>query len=528
MMKDDSHYAGTIDARYRRSPYASDNVRGVIAHYLSARLLSGVAGIVFVVWLARYMEVSDYARFATIAGIAATIGMLTSIGLEKAVTCYLPQGRIAQDGRVVASFVWRILALRAGVLFAVTAVLACAWLSLTDEPTVTPSLLLLGAAWIVATNLFQFLALILQSLVQQQVLSRVMIVQWGGRLALLAVVLCNAPGVALTDALLIMVTPELAGGVLLLLALARHLKQLAATETTSTPPVPSWPVWREVRSLMRHNYGYAWLIAAPQANAMIVLASVMLTAPQVAAYGFFAGMVERLRAYLPLQFMLNLAEPVLVAGYVRDRDFAALCRRAGLLYKINVVMLMLFLAWSCAVAPVLTRLLTGEKYVAWALFLPLLVAQIALGSLNTILQVIVNCVGHSAILTRSGSVALTLMVLCVTGVIWSGQPAVLLLATPLVFEITNGAMTIHRLRKEGCAYPWHGLFHLKVASASIVACLCARAVAMWWHPPLAQVLAAGSVAAAIFVVCIIVLGMIERDDVAALKALVRPRFQPEP
>ena len=522
MMEDD--LPGAMDDRFLKSPYARANVQGVVVHYLRARLLSGLAGVLFVVLLARHMAVEAYAQFATIAGIAATIGLLSSIGLEKAVTCYLPAGRIQQTSRVLARFIWRVLGLRIALLIAATALLAGAW-RLAGNLALADGLLLLVAALVVATNVFQFLALILQCLVQQQTLSRVLIVQWGGRLVLLAALLFFTPGISFRDAIITMAIPEVLGSGVLLIALRRHLRHLIAIDMSLIVPKPHWPPWREVRKLMQHNYGYAWLIAAPQANALIVLVALLLSVPQVAAYGFFTSIVERLRSYLPLQFMLNLAEPVLMASYVRDRDFAALCQRGNLLYQLNVVVLMLLLAWTSVVAPTLARLLTGEKYAAFAWILPLLLAQIALGSCNTILQVVVNCVGRSEILTRSGSVALAAMAASFLALMLSERTMILLLATPLVFEMANSATAIHLLRRAGFAYRWHGLFHLKVAAAGAAAWFVTSQCVAGMTSALAQVIVAGVLCASVFAVSCMLLRIVAPENVLAVKRLLRSRHQ---
>jgi O-antigen/teichoic acid export membrane protein len=479
-----------------------------------------MAGVACIVLLARHMQVNDYARFATIAGVAATIGLLSSIGLEKAVTCYLPLGRMTQPGPVLGAFVWRVLGLRVAVLLAFTAALAILWPVVGGTGALPGDVAILGAGWIVSTNVFQFLALILQCLVQQTRLSAVLIAQWSIRLAMLAAVLSQASGMSLTTGMIIMAGPELAGCVLLVLALKRHLQQLAASADSTVTAGHAWPIWRDVRKLMQHNYGYAWLIALPQPNAMIVAAALVLAVPQVAAYGFFASIVERLKAYLPLQFMLNLAEPVLIAGYARDHDFTALWQRAGLLYKVNVVLLVLLLAWTAAVAPILTRLLAGERYATFAWLLPLLVAQVAFGSLNTILQVIVNSVGCSAILTRSGSIALGAMVVCFAGGMLAGRSGTLLLATPLIFELANSAVTLHLLDKRGYTCRWDALFHLKVVAAGCFACFSALQLKGWANGWL-EMFVTGAVALAVFALCGMLLRLMQPVDIATLATLMQ-------
>ena len=215
--------------------------------------------MLFVVVLARHMAVQAYAWFATIAGFAATIGLLSSLGLDKAVTYYLPEGRIQQTGAVLARFVWRMVGWRVAVLVAITAAGLGAWSRWTSVPTPPASLLLLVALLIVATHCFQFLALILQCLVQQTILARVLLVQWGGRLLLLAALLYGAPSLSLQDALCAMAVPELLGSGVLVAALRRHLRHLVAHDPPCISASAAWPPWRAVRTRMRDNYAYAWV-----------------------------------------------------------------------------------------------------------------------------------------------------------------------------------------------------------------------------------------------------------------------------
>jgi O-antigen/teichoic acid export membrane protein len=521
-MKDDAFSETEQDDKSSQSPYAYANVRRVMAHYVVSRLLSGVAGVLIIILFVRHMEVIAYSRFATIVGIVGTVGILSSLGIEKAVTYFLPQGRIQQSSETLSRFIWRLLGLRTFVLIVVTAVLIGCWTFFSSDPAHPRRFVLPIALLIIGMNLFQFLSLVFQSLVQQKVLARILVIQWTGRLILLALALSYAPNVALQWALYIMALPDIVGSAVLCAALRHHLRTLRADAKTGGAH-SAWPIWRDVRKLMWHNYGYSWLITPPQANSMIVVASLLLRVPEIAAYGFFVSIVERVRTYLPLQFMLNLAEPVLIAGYVRDRDFQELCRRSNLLYKPNFIFLMLFLALACAVSPVLTSALTGGKYIKYSFFLPLLIAQVTLGSHNTILQIIANSVGQSEILSKSGAVALACMSLFFFGCLVSGSANWPILISPLVFEMANIAVTIFLLRRSGFIYEWHPLFHLKVALAATLAFCVTYGLQDHARSTLQQVLSAGVTATLVFFAAGKLLRIATVEDVLAARRLLRSR-----
>jgi pyruvyl transferase EpsO len=520
--KDSSSNVGCGDI-ISQSPYASENIRHVMAYYVLSRILSGISGVLFSILLVRHMLVIDYSRFATIIGAAGTIGVLSSLGIEKAVTRFVPEGRIQHKGKALARFIWRLLTLRIAVLLTMTVVLVGCWSYFSSDRTYPVELFIPIFLVIASANAFQFLSLLLQSLVQQKMLARIMVVQWAGRLALLLLIISVFSNVGLESALYILAAPDMVGSVLLSMILWQHLKNLSIPLTADPGATGTWPVWHNVNKIMRHNYGYSWLITPPQGNSMIVIASSFLTSLQIAAYGFFVNLIERIRTYLPLNFMLNLAEPLLVACYVGDQNFQNLCRRANLLYKPNFAFLLLFLAWTCSVSDVLTSFLTGGKYSEYSLILPLVIAQVTLGSHNTILQVIVNSVGRSEILSKSGAAALSCMTISAAVLLYIGSGKLTLLTTPLVFEMANIITTIYLLKRAGFAYNWDAAFHLKVLFATGIAFVTTKGVLGIIEGMVYRVLAAGVISTLAFVVVSKCLRIIEFGDLIAAKKLIRGR-----
>jgi pyruvyl transferase EpsO len=253
---------------------------------------------------------------------------------------------------------------------------------------------------------------------------------------------------------------------------------------------------------------------------MIILAAAFLAAPFVAAYGFYINLLERLKQYLPLQFMLNLAEPVLIAGYVRDRDFDRLCHHNRLLYKFNLLLIMPGLAWIAAIASPLTSLLTGGKYHEYAWILPVLILQLALGSHATIIQIVINAVGKSEILSLSGFSALVAMVIAVALAIGGGHPEYLVLA-PLAYEMVNNFVAVASLRGRGFHYDPQWPFHWKLLISTVAAYYLADLAMAQLAHPFAQIAAAALVALAVFVLANALLRTIDARDFQTLKGLLR-------
>ena len=292
------------------SPYRLDNLRSAVGHYLLGRGASAIAVLVSAVLLVRHMTVPDYAAYTAIMGIAGIVGMLSSLGIERVVTRFVPEGRLSQRARSLATLVWCTLAVRlvATGLFATG--LAMVWprvIRWFEFVTLGQFPLSLGI-FLLATTTLGLASTVLQALVRQRLLTRISVLQWGGRLAWIILLTSQGASISLEQALWIMALPELAGVAAILLGLGHALGWSAPPDRGDATP---WPDWHEVWYLARHSYGYNVLASLPQGYLMRTLVGATLPVETVAAYGFFSNLAGRLRMYLPMQLMYNLIEPVL-------------------------------------------------------------------------------------------------------------------------------------------------------------------------------------------------------------------------
>jgi hypothetical protein len=465
------------------------------------------------------MDAIPFARFITMLGYAATVGLFCGFGLDKVAARYVPEGRLFHVGARLNHLIAVLTAIRCGVLLIAAFVTYLAWSGL--EPVffhgvhqMPPGLMVL----IVGLNMFQFLTAILQALVQQKLLTQILIAQWSVRLAILAVLISAGSRIGLAEALLISAVPELIGA----FALAAFIRSYLLRISENVAPLAgdtTWPPRPALLKLALHNCGYAWLVAPPQGNSMVMMSASLVAAPFVAAYGFFTGLIDRIKMYLPMMLVLNLVEPVLTAGYMKNRDFKTLAGRAVLLYKINCLMVLTLATWTAIVAEPLTSILTRGRFLEYALVLPVVLIQLALGSQNIVLQIIANNLGRSDFLTTSGLTALVAMGLSLLFLIVMGQ-ARYFYFLPLTYEIFNSVTIIVLLRKNGFDYPSTTAFHTWLCATSAAAYLLCAPILTTFVAPLAAVGCAAIGVGAVFLLSLYLLRPLRTAEWAILRQVV--------
>jgi O-antigen/teichoic acid export membrane protein len=500
-------------------PYASGTVKKAAWQYLLGRILTGCAGFAYLIILVRVMDAVAFARFVTMLGYAATVGLFCGFGLDKVASRYVPEGRLFHIGPRLNHLIAALTVIRSIVLIIAAVLTYFAWAAL--EGAFFGGVLEMPAGLmvlIVGLNLFQFLTAILQALVQQKLLTQILVAQWVVRLTTLAVLINAGSRIGLTEALLISAVPELIGALALAIFIRAYLLRISKNVVPSTGGA-AWPSRPAMLKLALHNCGYAWLVAPPQGNSMVMMSASLVAAPFVAAYGFFTGLIDRIKMYLPMMLVLNLVEPVLTAGYMKDRNFKDLADRAVLLYKINCLVVLMLATWTAIVAAPLTSILTNGRFLEYSLVLPVVLVQLALGSQNIVLQIIVNNVGRSDFLTMSGLAALLAMGLSLVLLIGAQQSRYFYFL-PLIYEVFNSAALIFLLRKSGFDYPSTTAFHIGLCLTSAAAYLLCAPVPATFGAPLTAVICAALGVGAIFLLSLYLLRPLRAEEWAVLRQIV--------
>ena len=441
------------------SPYSKDNVRKSIFHFLLGRGLAGVAGLATVILLVRFMDVQSYAGFTALTGLIALSGVLAGLGLDRAISRYIPEARLERTAKELGQFIWQITVAKLLAALVVCGVFYLFWqpiLKLFSDVDLVHFPLAL-ACFVIAETMFQHFSAVLQALLKQKVLTSILAVQWVGRLAMIIWATFLDKAISLEESLLVMLIPEMLGVVVFVLVLIQYLDKLNAvqlaenqTDINAKSSAENWPDWNAIMRMASHNYGFTLLAAPPQGYFIKMLAAIFLPTQMVAAYGFFISIAERVRQYIPLHLLYSLIEPVMIGNYIQNRSFSTLNQRCQLLYKSNLIFLIPLLAWILAAGAFIISSLTGGKYHEYSWLLALVMLQLTVGSHVVLLQLILNSVGASQLLVKAGFYALIGMVLFLAVAL--NIHLQLLVVAPLVFSLICNFYIIQALNRDGYPY----------------------------------------------------------------------------
>lgn len=465
-------------------PYSQHNLRKGALHYLMGRGAAGLAGFLTVLLLVRYMDVSNYAAYTSLSGVVSICGMLSSLGLERAVSLYVPEGRMYRPVKELSRFIWTISAIRFFTVLLVTLLLYVVWAEVNRVISVSEFKVFSAAlaCFIVGEAMFEHFSSVLQALVMQKTLTRLLIIQWAGRLVLIVAVVAVESRINWEQALWIFAIPELLGVLGFAVVLMLYLRTLSDPEHIKSVN-GVWPAWRKVADIGLHNYGFMLLATPPQGYFMKILAAVYLSEEVVAAYGFCVSLAERVRRYIPLHFFYNMLEPVIMASYLKNNNFHELSNRCQLLYKSNLLLMVPLIAWVAVAGHTIIGLLTGGKYQDLSWILLLVLVQLTVGSHVVLLQLILNSLGKSRVLFNASLFALPVMIVAMKLAL-AADPLGLLLG-PLLFSIAMNMYIVLHLARGNLVYKpsWKMWWSLVISgAASFLLTLLLTNHAQAWQP----------------------------------------------
>lgn len=424
-------------------------------HFLTGRAIQGTLSFAVMILLARYMPVVEYACYVAATAAATLLGSLSKFGLDRVITRYLPEGRTQAAVADLRAFLRRMRGLRLLAVAGLALVLGGLWPWLAPWMKLAPDVGVLAAvAGFALSHAFTaFQRINLQSLMLQRGLRQATTVLWSLRLAGVIVLAVATGRIDVEQALWIATASECVG----LLWMARVertlMRQLASQQAAGAPAASGWPAnWPAIRRFALLNYA-SQLAGLPSQGPMLrVIGAVFLPPHVLAAYGFFQALAENLRAYLPVQLMRTLFEPVVLGRYAQDRDFGKLNAMVSTILKLNLLILLPFGAWFLVGGEGVVRLLTGGKYMEYSWILAASVLPIAVASHWALLVIVANAMGASSRLVW-GSLAGSLMVVIVLveGLPLGGGVAALILAAVLAGTLAN-MIVILGIRRLGFAY----------------------------------------------------------------------------
>jgi O-antigen/teichoic acid export membrane protein len=500
------------------SHYSLANTRKAICHFVLGRGASALAGVAGVVLLARHMHRVDYAGYIAVTSLLMLMAMVSSLGLERATARFVPEGLEHRHAKELFSFVGKLACLRFAIALLAVCILVLAWpliISLFSEHTTLPAMPWSVPVFLVATTVFAFFSGILQSLLEQKLLTRFILTQSGGRLLIIVGLLSNDAFITLDQSLWVMAVPEL------VVAVAIAVVTLSILRKRSTPAMHlhgQWPDWREVWHISIHTYSFNMLAMLPQGYFMRLLVAAILPAYVTAAYGFFSTLVDRIRIYLPIQFMYSLIEPVLIANYLHNKDTRALTLKLHAIYKANVIVLLPAIIVIAIMGEPIISFLMKSRYGEYSWMLVLLLVQVTIAGHVLALQLFFNTLKATHLLNIAGFGALAIMAVGL-GLTYLDPTHYWLLICPILYEVAMNAIALYLARKKGIAYAFPTGNYLRLGLFCLIPLLAAKLLLFQFGAGLQSQMLASVAMVGLFFALSFKLGAITQNEIAMVKRL---------
>lgn len=504
------------------SHYSLSNVRKAIFHYVVGRGGGGLAALVSVVLLVKYMDTVDYAGYIAMTSLVMLVASMSSLGLERASARFVPDARMHRDPWELLSFVRKLAYVRITIALVAASALTFLWPWISkvfSQAIVQPIIPWQVPLYLIATTVFSYFSVVLQSLLEQRTLTRLILVQTVGRLVLIVVLISIHRRITLEQSLWVMVIPELVAAASAALVTFLMLRR---NNTSFAQSCRQWPEWREVWHIAFHSYGFNVLASLPQGYFMRLLIAATFPVHITAAYGFFSSLVDRLGGYLPMRFMYNLLEPVMIANYLANHDRHELARRSQGVYKGNVLVLLSALIVVALLGKPLVALLTGGKYVAEYWMLALLLVQLTIASHVVALQLFFNTLKATHLLSLSGLGALVVMILGLV-LSYAAPSGYWLLTCPILYEVAMNVIAVSLAKKNSISYALQKGGFLKIGLLCLVLTLAAKALLNQFGGGLQVQLLMSLAAVGLFLIGSFKLGAITNNEITMVKRLVGRR-----
>lgn len=438
-----------------RGSYSARNALQALPHYLTGRLVGGVASAVTILLIARWTPVEEYARFTSLFAIGTIASYLATLGIERALLKFVPQQRGSVSPRRIEHAIGLAIVVRVAgsAVFLAVGVAIAVMVDSSVNLRLDGLELVICASFTLAMACNEAGSASLQSLMQHRALRRAIGIQAYSRTA--AVIVCWYAFSELDArmSLAIYAVTEWLGAGTILAALSRYLRSETGSGTSAgAKGAQSKRITRSaIIGVAASNYG-SYLVMLPWQNAAIRLwVSHWGTQPEVAACGLFLSLVERLRVYLPAILLQGVLESQASATYSHKSNARFPGAMFSCAYRLNAVVLIPLMYLSISHGASVLAWAVGGKYDQLSWILLALLGNLLIASHIGVLWALLNAHGQSTNQWR-GSLPVSLLgvpVLVVAGQLWG---TIGVLAATLTFYGVLNLTLLRVARSAGISY----------------------------------------------------------------------------
>lgn len=449
--------------------YSIARLRRSAVVFLAAKGLTAPLNVISFLLIAARLPRPEFALYAWLIAFGQLSQQLSFFGLNWIALHQVPYYRSRVGGRPYRRFLLGLVLLRFGLVAALVGACSVAAPHLVaafgHDPWLFPLRLFLVVA--AAEMGVEFLrSCVFEPLLEQGISQGNVLLQHtvflAGLLLALAVersglsieVVLYARGVAVWAALMVA-----------LAQFGQLLRQPATAVAGERPP--------RVRVLIGFaldNYAQDVMRLTSGGSLMTMLASRLVDVPALAAFGFAQNLAGFIHRFLPAQLFLGLLRPPVIAAYVDDRSYVELRRRIGLILKVSSCFLAAVATVLLAVGRPALALLSGGQYASSYGLLLAFLLWLAIVSLQRMLSVLTNVLGHSELLRRA-SLSSLLVVPAAIALIYAGAGAYGLVLGMMIGDAVSVWLVSHQFRLAGYQLVFDARGYGRMAGATLAAVL---------------------------------------------------------
>lgn len=485
-----------------------------LGRFAATRVLSGALGLAWVVGVARWMPVAEFAGYAVLLAAVTLASVVGTLGIDRVLYRHIPQAHLAQSRRHVLRLAGFAVLVRLLVVSPVAMGIAY-----STQPAGgmvgTAAALAFSAALAASLVVSDVLAITANALmrfeVQARIVSTVLVIRLVAAGAAYLAWGTLGVGVAL---LIVLGGDVLQSAGSYLLAVRPALRALgddhAAAPQAYAPPPLLGLLQASGTNYASYLFGLPW-----QGSAAVVLLGSTAGVSEVALFSLLQNLVDRMRQYLPLQLLQNAFEPIMVRRYAADGDSQAVAAQVELLRRANFCVLAGAAAVTLPIGSELIAWATHGKYVGAGPLAALMLAALALRGVSAVLFISANVMNEMDRLMRVYGV---MSLLCLLPLYWFAQRFGSV--GVVVWSVVPSWLLWAGLRA-GHAHCAVGVWHVRKDLACIASGALAAAIALLLQSTLVGAYApalAGLAAALAYTAAVLAFKVFQSGDLALLHA----------
>ncbi len=449
--------------------YSKSNFKKSLAHFFVGKLFNGVAGLLYLLIVVRYLEQKEYGIYIGLISLVEIVYMFSGFGVTSFLQRYVPEYRVKCKSTVLRSVVYKIFAFRLLtiiifiLLFAFIGAEALEFFNIVlNEKMIFLFGLYLSGEIIGRALMEVFSALLLQGYQQWILFLKNMIKLAGISYFSFYLDVLDIEGLFIVESIQVYISLVISF-VLLANYLSKTTAHKEATDNISKSKrsMISFSLSSYVAQIFSQLYGQ---------SVLNLLVARYLGLSEVAIFGFAQSIVDLVKKYMPSYLLLGMIRPIFISRFAKNRDDKEISRLATLLLKVNIYILACLVVVTYFAGEDLVDFMTNGKYTNITALLITLIILLAFQSFHLIQNIVLATY-------EKGRLQIIATLISATGILisfvtWEAYGIYGILAGAFVCEVLWAIISVAGLRASGIDFEFYYIGMIKIIVSAIIVFVC--------------------------------------------------------